>query len=202
MKKKKALVSSTIFIACSLMLHLMVSVAISNEDALTNEVNIHQKANKCINTPCETQECLDQCALLCDSCHGPPINNLNLSRPTGWNPNGQTLSEIYPDLTRESFSDISDVCNECHGKKTIHLDNHPVDIHYYSTSLYTGEANLVEEPQGPLLVCENKDDKGSCIVRCVSCHKVHPSEKEGEQIAGLLRVNNFASALCISCHEV
>lgn len=161
-----------------------------------DQVNPHTMANKCIDTPCETDECVNRCELICDSCHSFPLINLDLTDPTVWNPDGKTLNDIYPSLTKKELFSLGDLCQDCHGEKHLSPDNHPVDIQYIADSR---ENDLAEEPDGTPLVCTSRND---CQIRCVSCHKVHPSEKSGQQIAGLLQVKNQGSALCASCHTI
>lgn len=156
----------------------------------------HQEANTCLNTPCETQQCIAKCDQLCDSCHNFPKSAPDLSSSTVWNPSGATIDQVYPQLTEEEVFDLANICSDCHGERFLATHNHPVDIQYQPD---TRENDLIEVPQGLLLVC---DSTLQCQVRCVTCHKVHPSEEEGQQVSGLLRVNNAGSALCASCHTI
>lgn len=157
--------------------------------------NPHKIANDCINTPCETEECLNQCELICDTCHAFPMANLDLTDPTVWNPEGQTLNDIYPKLTKKELFSLGDLCHDCHGEQHLQPQNHPVDIAYVPQF---GVNDLTDEPTGTPLVCKSEND---CQVRCVSCHKVHPSEEAGHQLAGMLQLANKGSALCASCHQ-
>lgn len=157
--------------------------------------NPHQAANTCLNTPCETRQCIAKCEQLCDSCHNFPKSAPDLSNPTAWNPTGVTINQVYPQLTEEGIIDLANVCKDCHGEKFAASHNHPVDIQYLPK---LRENHLIESPKGPLLVC---DSNQRCQVRCITCHNMHPPENE-QQVNGLLRMNNAGSALCTSCHAI
>jgi len=158
-------------------------------------VNPHAAANECLTTPCETTECQEACDLVCASCHDDQHQPADFSLPTPWNPSGQELDKFYGKLTTPIQSNLYDICTKCHSGHFTPGVNHPVDIAYLPS---LGENDLVLAPEGPLLVCAPGED---CKVRCVTCHALHPSENQGQQLAGLLRVRNQGSALCVSCHN-
>ena len=167
------------------------------ETASSSEAyNPHTAANECYTTTSESTEYLEECEQLCSSCHSTPIKDLDLSGSTEWNPNGVTLGQAYPEQTIKELIVLGDGCFDCHGEKFSAGHNHPVDIQYLPVSK---ENDLIESPEGPFLVCKAEND---CQVRCVTCHDVHPSADEGQQVAGLLRMKNNSSALCASCHAI
>ena len=168
---------------------------------LEEEYNPHQEALACINTPCDDgdTECINECDLRCDSCHSDPVgmSGITISYQE-WLESDLSLSEVYSVYTEEIVVGLADICFDCHGGSFESPENHPVDIKY---DPYVSEKDLKEFPQGLFLVCEDgQGANNDCQVRCVTCHKVHPIESEGQQIAGLLRMNNTQSALCESCH--
>jgi len=90
----------------------------------------------------------------------------------------------------------ADTCIDCHEERFAQRLNHPVEVIYEPGR---SNANLKENPLGPYLDC-TAQKKGGCLLRCISCHKLHPVESDGNQLEGLLRVKTTDSELCLRCH--
>ena len=91
----------------------------------------------------------------------------------------------------------ADLCVDCHEERFAQRENHPVEIVYDPDG---SNANLKSTPVGPYLDCTVENGQ-YCLLRCVTCHKLHPNESDGNQLDGLLRVKTADSELCLRCHD-
>jgi len=158
--------------------------------AETEPQNIHEAANLCMSQTCETRECQTECNTICDFCHGFGDS----SGTSGATP----VSGSEPDSTGEVATTsklLKDKCMDCH--QDHHSgDDHPVEVVYPTLP---PEDYYVLTPKGVYLVCV---DEGECRISCVSCHAVHPSASDGQDVEHFLRVENERSQLCFRCHII
>lgn len=182
---------------------IVILLPLSAFSIVCDHSNPHPSSNNCMRDGCAPGDhlCEQCCDEICTRCHTPPEEEADLSSPTQWNPDGVKMSEVWPEATEETTINLADVCSECHGASSeenrFAVDhNHPVDISYDSGKLNT---DLVSSPNGPLLVCTQ--GKTECMVRCITCHILHPDLEDSADGTGLLRMNNQGSALCIACHH-
>jgi predicted CXXCH cytochrome family protein len=72
--------------------------------------------------------------------------------------------------------------------------NHPISINYTATLVTSGQLNNETTVKNSGIYLYGAGSPG--IVECGSCHDVH----NGANIAGLLRITNAGSQLCLTCH--
>lgn len=165
-----------------------------------DEEKPHPSANYCLAQEPATGQQQKCCLNVCLSCHSSPSDDPNLAGPTEWNSREQIIAYVYTTLASTEPNGLADLCIDCHNDRFMANLNHPVEIVYQG-----GEANikLKANPEGVKLVCaaDAAQNGEGCMLRCVTCHKLHPVESEGNQAHTLLRVNNAGSALCIRCHD-
>lgn len=175
---------------------LAASVLFAEAVLAADEVpNIHQAATQCQEEPCTTLECQVECDQVCLTCHEVPYLP-DLSGFSAWNPSGKLIYKVYAAESPLNQDLLKDKCMDCHQGHYEAEFNHPVEIAYAPQD---SELTLRDDPEGPYLIC---DPGGRCSMSCISCHKLHPSESLGEQIASRLRVSQSESALCLSCHAM
>lgn len=189
MARTMLLAAVSIFALISLCSHIALS-------ADEEQWSLHKAAQQCNSQPCDTLECRIECDQVCANCHGLVID-VDLSGVSEWNPTGTVIYEVYP-VDNTLINDfLKDTCMDCHQGHSEVVFNHPVEI------AYPPEEDMFSEPynsspDGPHLLCDASEE--NCVMSCITCHKVHPSEDKGQQLIGLLRMSNEGSALCISCH--
>jgi len=172
-----------------------------NESAVVCDLTKpHASANYCNNHPWETKEIEDCCNATCLKCHPFHTDEPDLAGPTEWNGRGVVLAEVYIELAATENEGLADLCFNCHVERFLEKENHPVEIVYAPDVV---EADFIEKPDGPYLVCETDEGGGqeNCLLRCVTCHQLHAVDSEGNEVAGLLRVTSEHSALCLRCHN-
>jgi hypothetical protein len=159
----------------------------------------HASAQYCLTHELTNQETEECCTATCLSCHPAPQNDPDLSGPTEWNSRDAVLADVYILLANTGDKGLADLCIDCHETRFIEKINHPVEIVYEPGKDTKG---LIANPEGPKLVCVTSGSGGAegCLIRCVTCHKLHPVESEGNQLQGLLHVSSAESALCLRCH--
>lgn len=161
--------------------------------------NPHASAQYCLTNELVSKEAEECCTAICLSCHPARQDDPDLSGPTEWNRRDAVLAEVYVFLANTEDQGLADLCIDCHETHFIGKNNHPVEIVYEPSKDTKG---LIANPEGPKLVCVTSGSEGGegCLIRCITCHKVHPVESEGNQLQGLLRVSSVESALCLRCH--
>lgn len=168
----------------------------------------HLSANNCITQGCDPTDenyllCEKCCDQICIECHGFGDNVIDFSDPTKWNQFAAQMDEVYPELAEGTEFTLADVCIDCHEDnpepdRFSEGHNHPVDIPYDSDAL---RSQLLSSPAGPLLICDQgASGTTDCMMRCVTCHMLHPDEEGAFEKVGLLRMSNSGSALCLACH--
>ena len=179
----------------------LVALTVGAEESVeTCDLNSpHSSAQYCLTQEIISQEDEVCCTAICLSCHPAPQDDPDLSGPTEWKSREAVLADVYALLANTVDNGLADLCIDCHETRFIEKINHPVEIVYEPSQDTKG---LIDNPEGPKLVCvssESVEGEG-CLIRCVTCHKVHPVESEGNQLQGLLRVSSVDSALCLRCH--
>lgn len=179
----------------------LVGLTVAAEESVeTCDINRpHASAQYCLTHELTSKEEEDCCTAICLSCHPAPQDDPNLSGPTGWKSSDAVLADVYVLLANTTGNDLADLCINCHETHFIEKINHPVEIVYEPSQDTRG---LIANPEGPKLVCVSSESEGGegCLIRCVTCHKVHQVESEGNQLQGLLRISSVESALCLRCH--
>lgn len=186
----------------------LVGLTVEAEDVPVEEEEVlktcdlkkpHSSVEFCQSDQVKTKEVEECCSAICSSCHPTPQEYPDLSGPTEWKSSDAVLADVYVILAHTEEQGLADLCINCHETRFIEKVNHPVEIAYEPSKV---AGKLIANPDGPKLVCVSNDGEGveGCLLRCVTCHTVHPAESEGNQLQGLLRVSSVGSDLCLRCH--
>lgn len=185
-----------------LLIVMIVLFPLCADAAVCEQSNPHPSANNCMTEGCDgDKQCEKCCEKNCLTCHDSSSEIADLSDPTPWNLSAVEMTQAYPEATATTPVTLADVCSDCHQgnpeeDRFVEGHNHPVEILYTPGSFDT---KLVSEPVGPKLVCEQGGT--NCTLRCVTCHQLHPGAEGDFQEAGLLRMDNQGSSLCLACHQ-
>lgn len=165
---------------------------------ILDEPHMHTSANFCQEYDGDDESIKGCCTATCLGCHTNPADDADLRGQTTWKTILAVLSEIYKQDANTDPASLADLCLDCHDERFSERINHPVEIAYAAD----GSTELVANPEGPKLICAAGVEEGGqgCMLRCVTCHKVHPSEAAGNQVLGMLRVGSAGSELCLRCH--
>ena len=156
---------------------------------------------------------------ICKPCHTPhnakENNNVIWSHDPSTTPTYQNYTSPTTGAQSGTVSatGTTKLCLSCHDGTTA-LDSYTGNT-TGGTSLVSGDSSFVgqdlrnDHPIGVSLATSNTRDSSGYratptnslplfggLVECASCHDVHNTSNQ----TSLLRVNNAASALCISCH--
>jgi len=162
---------------------------------------------------------------ICVACHAPH-NNIDVADAPLWNHEVSTATyELYssPTFDADDLSQpggVTKLCLSCHdgtvaidsfggADGTIHIgesrnlgtdlsDDHPVSF-TYDTSLAIEDGGLHDPASttSGLGGTIEADMLFAGKMECASCHDVHNKY----ELAGLLKIDNSGSALCLTCHD-